>query len=548
MSGQATDLEVDPSDFNRQFAAHGEPFGAAENGLYFSSNAGQSWTQVAGPWDDLAAGRMELAMAPSDADVLYVSVQDFSGGDFGSLLGLWKTQNASRVSSAESMPTWENIRVDPIEDLQDYCHNTADSQCYYDHELSVDPKDPDTLYAGGVWIWKNDGKDWKSLLPDHVDVHSMAWAGKRLIVGNDGGVSSSKNGGRTWKDHNAGLTLTQFYHGAMHPDRLGFVLGGSQDNGTGLRIAGAKRASLAGKDEWQRIFPSDGADTEISKDNPEKHWALSAQSLELYRTKDGGTTVELVTDGIDTSDAPFIAVFDKCPSNDDVFIAGTTQIWRSDNFFGVGAPSWKAQGPKLAAGDSISAAAFAPSDRKCKTYTFGTALGEIYVTKNGGKQWKNADKRDDVPVRFVTDVAFDPDDKKTLYASLSGFDEFTGEPGHLFMTSSALTGKPRWKDVGPAVNIPHNAIAIQPGRSRAGRSAGGQNNVVWLGTDLGVWRQQGRNWIHQGPKQGLPNVAVFDLQATSDGVVAFTHGRGAFLLKGAAKNRSRDLTAATTAR
>lgn len=508
LSGQATDLEIHAKDFSRQFAAIGEIFGGAENGLYRSSDAGSSWTRVQGPWDNQAVGRMELALAPSNPDVLYVSVQD--ANTFG-FLGLWTTQDASA-----SGPTWKKIAVTPTNGRKNFC----DPQCWYNQELSVDPADAGKLFAGGVVLWVLDGNKWKSVLPGHADQHAMAWAGQQLIVGNDGGVFSSKNAGGTWSSHNQKLTLTQYYHGAMHPTRLGFLLGGSQDNGTQVRI---------NSNVWKRIAAGDGADIEISASQPDTHWAFSSQNLRILRTTDGGVTRTVVNRGIKTKTAPFIAVFSKCPGNDDVFIAGAKRLMRTDTFFKVASPRWKAQGPKLKGGDEITAVAFAPSDGKCMTYAFGTAKGKIFVTKNGGKKWTDADNQGDVPGRFITDLAFDPNNMDTLYAALSGFDEGTpGQPGHLFITGSATTGTPRWTDISPPVNLPHNAVAVQLGTP----------NKAWVGTDVGVWEQQvgqgSTTWIHHGPNVGMPNIAVFDIQATESGVVAFTHGRGAFSLGGKA--------------
>src|SRR5439155_14339478 len=58
--------------------------------------------------------------------------------------------------------------------------------------------------------------------------------------------------------------------------------------------------------------------------------------------------------------------------------------------------------------------------------------------------------------------------------------------------------------------------------------------IVYVGTDLGVWKStdSGSTWTHMGPETGMPNVAVFELQInqTTNRIVAFTHGRGAFVL------------------
>ena len=76
----------------------------------------------------------------------------------------------------------------------------------------------------------------------------------------------------------------------------------------------------------------------------------------------------------------------------------------------------------------------------------------------------------------------------------------------------------------PPLNLPHNTVVLDPGNP----------NVVYVGTDRGVWRSLdgGGHWTHMGPEVGMPNVAVFSLcfNGGTRQLLAFTHGRGAFRL------------------
>ena len=61
-------------------------------------------------------------------------------------------------------------------------------------------------------------------------------------------------------------------------------------------------------------------------------------------------------------------------------------------------------------------------------------------------------------------------------------------------------------------------------------------NAVYVGGDIGVWLSGdgGATWAHSGPVDGMPNVAVFEVQTDATGakLFAFTHGRGAFTSNG----------------
>ncbi len=148
LNGEATDLEVDPTNFNNQYAGIGDIFGSVANGVYRSTDAGKTWTRINGPWETMVGGvgRVELAISPSNPKVLYVSIQDAIDGvrNDRALLGLWRTDNAW---DPDATPTWTQITSAP-----DYCAR----QCDYDHKIIVDPTNPDVLYAGGISLWKFD--------------------------------------------------------------------------------------------------------------------------------------------------------------------------------------------------------------------------------------------------------------------------------------------------------------------------------------------------------------------------------------------------------
>ncbi len=529
LTGEATDLEAHPSNFDWQFAALGQIFGQPTNGLYRTTNAWQTWTRIDGPWIAEAGGvgRVELAIAPSNPNVLYVSIQDAfnSVGHDGGLLGLWRSTNAW-----EAGPIFTRIPTGATDDgsgIHGFCgwapgYNADSHSCSYAQEIIVDPTDANTLYAGGVPLWRFDGTNWVEISKNgsnpangiKVDQHAMAWAGTRLIVGNDGGVWSTLDRGNTWLDHNTTLATLQFYSGSLHPTNPNFALGASQDNGT---------EKWAGTNSWRLFWGGDGAANAISAGNPDLHFAFSAQNLEIFRTKNAGTNLISATSGLDRTGAAFVAPLEIAPSDNDTLIAGADNLWKCTNFFSALTPTWFSNGPEM--GAAITALAYARSDLTSRSYAFGTANGQLRITTNEGLNWINLDAANTVPNRYITDLGFHPTNANILYASLSGFDESTpGQPGHVFRTANALAPSPVWSNRSPPVNLPHNTLEVHPTNGA----------VVYVGTDIGLWRSTnaGTNWRHMGPATGLPYVPVFDIKISPDGrrTVAFTHGRSAFAL------------------
>ena len=256
--GWATDIEADPRDFQRQYAALGNWLGDPRNDLFRSFDGGKSWLPIISSGTTWAPdcpqfqtcpniksggqGRMELAIAPSNPNVLYVMVQDAmnGNGNDNEVLGIWRTSNAW-----DTVPTWQELS------LPNNSVSSFGAQTHYDLDIIVDPNDADIFYAAGNDLYRWERGSWTQLAgynrnTIHVDFHSMAWAGNRLVVGNDGGVYSTIDRGSTWNNHNATLSLTQFYYGSVHPINPLLAIGGSQDNGSEI---GTGQAPL-----WRLVF------------------------------------------------------------------------------------------------------------------------------------------------------------------------------------------------------------------------------------------------------------------------------------------------------
>jgi hypothetical protein len=495
--GAGTALEVDPTNFDRQYAAIRNVFDNSlqYHGIFRSLDAGENWTKLSGPWDASiaqAGGPVRIAVAPSAPGTLYVVV---AGG------GMWKTQNAWA-----SPPTWTALPPAPGGFTQAYT-------------TMVDPTDAAIFYVGGFsslgFYRLNSNGTWNSIVNStHVDQQAMAATGSTLLLGNDGGFWTSTDRGTTWNNKNSDLATVQFYAGSLHPTDALSALGGSQDNGTEL---------WTGSVAWQFESGGDGGYSAFSASNPDT-WLVSSQYLGIVRLRNGGTISEGGQNGLNATGAGFIAPIRRAPHGD-IVLAGSDNLWKSTNFFTGPTPSWSSNSPEQ--GTTISAIAFAPSDTSSLTYAFGTGEGSLRSTISGGAQrWKDLDPPPGtVPNRYVKAIAYHPTDPATVYVALSGFDENTpGYPGHVFRTVNATAGTPTWTNVSPPVNLPINALAIDPGIP----------NTLYAGADLGVWKTTngGSSWTFMGPASGMPNVPVFDLLfSPADGhLVAFTYGRGAFKL------------------
>lgn len=525
LAGEASALEVDPANFSRQYAAifslpgNVDP-GNVANGIYRSTNGGVTWSRMEGPWGT-AVGRIELAIAPSDPHILYASIQNpFNGRtENPDLLGLYRTDNAWA-----DQPAWIQIPTDAT-GSGGYC-----AGCGYNHVISVDPRAADTLYAGGkldVWRCTRCGTapTWTATRRTHADIHELAWAGNRLIMGNDGGLFSSTDFGATWQGHNQHLTTNLLYDGALHPTDPEFVLAEGRDFRpmTYRASTGWRELALAATGSWGH-----GGGVAISSSRPDTDWMGTHLFAVIQRTTDGGRTTLQVDGNIDKTGAAIAAPVRKCPTNDDVFLAGTNRIWRTNNFFNSAMPSWTVNS-QAAEPQSILTITFVESDRNCNTYAYSTRAGVVRMTKDGGTTWSDLDPSKTLPERAINSVVFDPTNSNRAFVAVSFYNAGTPtKPGHIFRTDNALSSSPTWTRVGPPdqpfADMPFNVIAIDPRDPR----------LVYAGSDNGLWQSNdgGTNWTKIGLGSGLPPTSVFDIQIspTTNKTVIFTYGRGAFEL------------------
>lgn len=543
LAGQATALEIDARSFNRQYAAIGESnngrgAGVAANGVYRSTDAGQHWDPIAGPWGassatQLATSRIELAMAPGDPNVVYASIAappPSTGGPGRNFLGLYRTDNAW-----DEVPTWRQISTAQQNPGNSVAGSYCDANCHYAHVISVNPSDPNMLFAGGklvLWRCRNCGSapQWTNLMPvttidGGYDQQTMTWDGSRLIVGNDGGVWSTIDLGATWQNHNQSLSTALFYSGALHPTDPNFMLGGIRDVPLPVRRSSSSWTSVQTPPggEWGE------AEVALSSRHPETDWMVaSCCGGPIFRTLDGARTGTRVDTSIDkTGGVAFVAPVRKCPANDDVFLTGTTRLWRTENFFNSTMPSWSPNGPSGANSSSgtIFTITFRAADENCGTYAYGTTRGEIRLTRDGGKTWADLNPGNTVlPPFAINGIAFDPTNGDTIYLAFSNFSPTSPKPRHVYKTTNASSTPPTWVNISPPEDVPFNVIEVDPRNP----------SLVYAGSDTGLWvsGDAGATWQKIGPDRGLPNVSIHDIKinpATNQTVV-FTYGRGAFQL------------------
>lgn len=218
------DLVMDPTNPDKLFAAMWEyrrrPWtfksGGPGSGLYVTLDGGDSWRRL-GPEDGLPEGelgRIGLAIAPSDPEVVYALVE------------------ATRNVLLRSDDGGESFSLVSDEE-------GINPRPFYYADLRVDPANENRIYrlAGSISVSEDGGRNFRTVVPSsiiHGDVHEL-WIdpadSRRMIMGNDGGIGITYDRGDAWR-FVENLPLAQFYHINVDMAFPFNVYGGLQDNGS----------------------------------------------------------------------------------------------------------------------------------------------------------------------------------------------------------------------------------------------------------------------------------------------------------------------------
>lgn len=453
-----------------------------------STDGGATWSVIADALPVAEAGRVELATSAADPDALWIAAERRSDAR---LLGLYRWHPATGLTTLNASGLFPGgPRLD------------FGAQTWWNLALAVDPVDAQRIYLGGVRAYRsNDGGNSFTEMARsiHVDWHTIVvhpTDPRRIFAGNDGGLVVSTDRGDNFTTRNGGMATMMFYPGiAVHPTIPGYVLGGTQDNGS-------MRSGFF--TVFEGVSGGDGGFAAINPQNPSIMWTTCQQAGALgclYRVS--GSTVVNRSTGISVGDRHgFIAPLVMSPADPTRLYYGTQRLWRTTNE-GL---AWNARSGDLTKGSGvITTIVEAPS-----------ASGVVWVGTSDGKVWVSADATDTwsdvsagLPDRAVSKVAVDATNPDRAYVAIGGF----GTSKLWRTTNRGAT----WEDVGAGLpDVPGRAALLIPGTQR-----------VFYAGDLGVW-ESGTGAPPWTRTEGLPAVRTNDLayQAPFNLVIAATFGRG----------------------
>jgi photosystem II stability/assembly factor-like uncharacterized protein len=522
----ASDVEIDPSNPDVIYASmwevregpweDGNKVDGTAGGLFKSTDGGSTWSQLKkGLPDDLS--QIYVATAPSDSKRLYATVGTASGG-----LGVYRSDDAGE--------SWSKATDDP-----------RPSGRIGGGDLSVprvDTKNPDIVYCASTVTMKSTdgGKTWFGFrgAPGGDDYQNL-WINPNdpniILLVSDQGALVTVNGGASWSSWYNQPTA-QIYHVSTSPTFPYRLCGGQQESGS-VCISSRGNDGVVTFREWHPVGvieygyvapdPLDpdiiygGGRNEVSK----YHWSTGeVQNVtpipvrsEKYRTDRTEPTMFSPIDPHTLYYASNILFKTTDGGNSWQTISGDLTRENPAVPESVGKLA-----PKNAEKKRGVIYALAPSFKNINTLWAGTDDGLIWLTRDGGKQWKQITPPELTPWSKVTQISASHFDDNTAYASVSRF-RINDERPYIYRTHD---GGRSWTLITAGLPEIGPVDAVREDSERKGLLFAGSENAVWVSFD------DGDHW--QSLQLNLPHTSMRDLWIHENDLIVATHGRGFWIL------------------
>ena len=589
-SKQIAKVIVDPVDFNVVYvAALGDLWGAGgERGVYKTADGGLTWNRVLHVDDD--TGATELVMDPVNNKTLYAATYQrrrvqwgMNGGGPGS--AIWKSTDAGQTWSKleTGVPAGPKGRIgldiyrrDP-NILYARIEHPTESGVYrsdnagatwrkmsdtnprpmYFGVIKIDPQTDSRIYVPGVSLHISDdgGRTFRADGAEriHVDHHAL-WINpkdpRHLIIGNDGGLSISHDRSATWV-WMPNLLGAQSYHVEFDMQTPYHVCTGLQDNNTWCGPSAVRTNSGIINDDWYVISGGDGfqplmdpTDSRIvyaeSQDGRMSRTDRLTNERQTVRPEPAeqkpGDTSGLYRFNWDT--AMQLSPFDPAT----IYVGANMVLKSSDR-----GRSYQPISPDLTTNtdrESLPIMGVAAKDINLAKHdgvgSFGNIVtleesaakqgvvwvgsddGVVSVTQDAGKTWTNVTaKFAGLPkFTYVADVLPSRVAAGTAYVA---FDGHRGGDYNTYVFATTDFGA-TFKSI--AANLPKGEVARGLAEDRK------NPDVLYLGTETGLWVSLNRGGAWTRIKANLPTMPIYEIKQhpRDNDLILATHARGIWIL------------------
>ena len=566
---QISGITVDPKNPNRVFAAVlGHPYGPnVERGVFRTLDGGGHWEKVLGPDSD--TGAVAVALDPTKSSTVYAALWAARQAPWEN--GNWAGKTSGLFKSVDGGSTWKRITegmptsvgrigftvcaanpkrlyamVDASKDGGVYRSDDAGAHWVKTNdearvrgrgddfaEIRVDPTRPDVVYAGNTSMYKSvdGGRSFVCLkgAPGGDDYHTI-WIHPKnpdlIGLAADQGATISVNGGETWSSWYNQPTA-QFYHVSTDNEFPYNVYGGQQESGSAGVPSRGRDGQITFR-EWHPVGAEEYAYVAPDPLNPNLVYGSKGSKydkrtgkVENIRPRLGGLRYLRTMPMLFSQADPHV-----------LFLAANQLLKTTD-----GGMTWEAISPDLSRESWDVPASFGgvsdqgktmarrgviysvgPSPLDVNIIWAGTDDGLVWLTRDGGKNWKNVTPAGVTSWSKVSQIDAGHFEAGTAYVSVNRLRCDDLKP-YVYVTHDfgqswtlAVDGLPD--------NAPVNAVREDP--LKPGLLFAATERMVHFSVD------DGRSWSPL--RLNMPATSIRDIVVHGDDLVVGTHGRSFWIL------------------
>ena len=412
---------------------------------------------------------------------------------------------------------------------QNYIDDMFYTYGYYFAKISVDEKNQNRVYIGGVPLLfsQDGGKTFTAISKENVHAdHHVTWVNpenpNHIINGNDGGVNISYDNGEHWIKCN-NEAVSQFYAVNVDYQENYNVYGGMQDNGVWF---GPNNYShnvawhQEGKYPYQELMGGDGMQTQIDSRNPNVVFT-GYQFGNYYKINQKEGKFDYITPRAPKGEKPYRFNWQTpillSSHNQDILYMGSEFLHRSMNQ----GETWERISEDLTHGAKEGNVAFGTLTTISESkFQFGLLYvgsddGKIHVSKDGGVSWQLISGN--LPQNlWVSRVAASTHKKERVYATLNGYRNDNFE-SYVYVSEDFGAN---WTPISNGLTQSVNVIVEDSVNE----------NILYVGTDNGLFISLDKGATWQDFSNGMPKVAVHDavIQTKAKELIVGTHGRSIY--------------------